>query len=295
MKGNCQKQRYGSKDEKYELRVEYGDLNNCNLKCPFCFTQYSKQNNVPKDDISNFDFTDVTYVKFTGGEPLINQPQIEDINNKIKEISKNNPKIFYVIQTNGLIEEMESKMESLLQGLENLTSKIIIEFSFKGTNVEEYQYLTRANKINQTNASLLMKQQVDNYHLVKDYIQNKGNVALLPRLGIFHSGNIQVKYRFVYPYKQNMLMFQKENWSDEIKSVFEDYINNSKLRMIPVEPLITASSEFNQIGKRYSKIISSLLSRKIIREYNSVIDKKVNLFDNVYCSNKDASFIYENV
>lgn len=87
------KQNYGGGKPKYELRVAYGDWNNCNLKCSICFVQNSKPSGTNNIKIQDVNFGDITYVRFTGGETFINAVQVQDMENTIRSIESRKEKM----------------------------------------------------------------------------------------------------------------------------------------------------------------------------------------------------------
>lgn len=87
----------------------------------------------------------------TGGEPFLNDDYIHFLFDAIIKISKLDSKKFndsVIIQTNGVFigqgntALIKSKLENLLNA--NSKVKVCIEISIKGTNVEEFELITRA-------------------------------------------------------------------------------------------------------------------------------------------------------
>lgn len=249
-----------------ELRVAFGDMNNCQLKCPFCFTREQKPANDFLSNLSKKPLNNVKIIRFTGGEPLISQVQIDGIIRelfKIEDMKLPNLDLI-VIQTNAIgIENRD------IDGFQNLNLPILFEVSFKGTTIEEYRYLTFENPISEEKADNIFESQMRGYkHLVKSF-ENKKNISVLARLGIFHSGINRPMFKFVFPFDKNKLMFNPNNWDLRIHDLFQDQkriwkdIFHGK---IVIERLKTAADGSPGMGKRYRNVIEHLKLKNLLIE-----------------------------
>ncbi|MCD6530437.1 4Fe-4S cluster-binding domain-containing protein, partial [Candidatus Bathyarchaeota archaeon] len=115
-----------------ELRVAFGDMNNCQLKCPFCFTREQKPANDLLSNLSKKHLNNVKIIRFTGGEPLLSQVQIDGMIRELRKIE--NVKLpnldLIVIQTNAIGIESRD-----IDGFQSLDLPILFEVSFKGTTI----------------------------------------------------------------------------------------------------------------------------------------------------------------
>ena len=90
-----------------ELRVAFGNLNNCQLKCPFCFTLEQKPSLVELSYLSKSISNSVRIIRFTGGEPLFHQEQIDGMVRELRKIENRNFNNLdlIIIQTNAISAE----------------------------------------------------------------------------------------------------------------------------------------------------------------------------------------------
>ena len=204
-------------------------------------------------------------IRFTGGEPFMSQAQIRAIIRELSRIQKqesNNLKLS-IIQTNGLdVKNRE------LDDFEGLTLPILFEVSLKGTNISEYRFLTFDHPISQRKAKSLLERQSEGYlHLVERF-ENKDNVQILARLGIFHSSLTKPMFKFVYP-NENNVMFNPETWAPQILEIYQDqkrmWAGTFEGKMV-VEKIKTGADGSPTMGKRYRRIIERLKSKNIVIE-----------------------------
>jgi len=249
-----------------ELRVAFGDMTNCQLKCPFCFTREQKPDNDFLSNLSGKNLSEVRIIRFTGGEPLLSQNQIDGM---IRELSKiENMKLpnldLIVIQTNAIGVENRD-----ISGFQNLNLPILFEVSFKGTTIEEYKYLTFENPISEEKADNIFESQMQGYkHLVKTF-ENKKNISVLARLGIFHSGINRPMFKFIFPTDKNRLMFNPNNWDPRIHELFQDQKriwNDTFDGKIVIERLKTGADGPPGMGKRYRNVIEHLKLKNLLIE-----------------------------
>lgn len=249
-----------------EVRVAFGDMSNCQLKCPFCFTREQKPANDLLSNLSRKDLHDVRVIRFTGGEPLISQSQIDGIVWELTKIEKKNlPNLdLIVIQTNAIDVEKRN-----LNGFKEISLPILFEVSFKGTNIEEYQYLTFEEPISRDKANLVFEKQITGYKCLVETFEGCKNVKVLARLGIFHSGINRPMFKFVYPTSKNRLMFDPNRWDARMKYVLKDQRKiwgNVFEGKIVVERIKTGADGPPGMGKRYRRIIDHLKSKNLLIE-----------------------------
>jgi len=119
----------------------------CNLKCPFCDTQYKFENKKPVDvtckNVHNHLQT-TNYLVITGGEPLLHPNELSDLFKCIKEYDEN---IIIGIETNGYREGI-TKLYDILSHIKTRNDKLEIYFSPKvfidkykdsGNTIREFQ------------------------------------------------------------------------------------------------------------------------------------------------------------
>ena len=249
-----------------ELRVAFGSMDNCQLKCVFCFTREQQSSNERLSDFGHMSLEDVKIIRFTGGEPLMFQNQIDGI---VRELSAREDTIkeyvnLVVVQTNAIgIGERSLKEFSRLQ------VPLLFEVSFKGTNVAEYQYLTFENPTSSGSAESVLSKQVEGYrHLAKVFADNE-NIAVLARLGIFHSSLNSPTFKFTYPSNEGALMFAPSRWDKRFYDIWFDqkaiWGETFEGKMV-VEKLKTPADGSPGIGRRYRAIIDHLKSKGLLLE-----------------------------
>lgn len=278
------KQSCGNKNY-YELRVAFGDMQNCQLKCPFCFTMGQKACIYELSELQKQDYSNVKIIRFTGGEPLLNQNQVDSIIDELRKLQKNiDIRPLIVIQTNGLnINNID------VNGFFELKYPILFEISLKGTNAFEYRYLTFDKAINMTSAQELFNKQVEAYHNICNLFMHNDNIAILARLGIFHSSLTSPSFKFVFP-NTNDLMFNPSNWDNAIINIVEDqrvkWKDSFKGKFL-VEKIKTPGNGTPVMGQRYRKIINDLKLKNLLVEAKSSIPRIYN--DNyIYLSGYDT-------
>lgn len=261
------KQPCGCKDY-LELRVAFGDLNNCQLKCPFCFTLGQKPDYVKLSSLTTRITPDIKVVRFTGGEPLLNQNQVNGMIRELRKIEEMNLNHIdlIVIQTNAISAESLN-----IDRFFELKLPILFEVSFKGTNYREYQYLTYSKPINRNNAERIMKMQLRGYMYISKKCASVKNISILARLGIFHSSLKEPTFKFVFP-DTRKLMFDPNNWASEIYQVLQDQNRiwgDLFENKFVIERLKTPADGRPAMGKRYRYIIEKLKSKKLLIESKS--------------------------
>ena len=248
-----------------ELRVAFGDWNNCQLKCPFCFTSEQRPSSQALSALINADLNNIKIIRFTGGEPLLHQSQIQGMTSVLSEIESHAlPNLdLIIIQTNAI-----AVAERDIGGLFNFSLPILFEVSFKGTNVKEYQYLTYTAPIDYARAERIMDKQLEGYQAISSYCSSKGNMSILARLGIFHSSIKRPKFAFVSPDTKE-LMFNPEKWDEQFYSLFDNQRKkweNVYSRKLVVEKLKTQGDGTPPMGRRYRRIIDGLITMGILEE-----------------------------
>lgn len=239
---------------------------NCQLKCPFCFTREQKPANDLLSNLSRKNLSEVRIIRFTGGEPLISQDQIDGIVRELNKIDRENPSNLdlIVIQTNAIDVEKRD-----FEGLKSISLPILFEVSLKGTNIEEYQYLTFEEPISYDKADLIFEKQINGYrHLVKNF-ENCRNIKVLVRLGIFHSEIKRPMFKFIYPTNRNRLMFDPNSWDLRMNYILQDQKKiwgNTFEGKIVVERIKTGADGPQGIGRRYRRIIDRLKSKNLFIE-----------------------------
>jgi len=280
----------GCKDFK-ELRVAFGNMENCQLKCPFCFTLEQKKADDFLSNLRHRITDDTRTIRFTGGEPLISQDQI---NGMIKELNKIERKEFpnldlIVIQTNAIKVEQKDLAHFNIQEF-----PLLFEVSLKGTNISEYKYLTFDHPISDEKAKSILNQQMTGYGHLVNIFERFQNINVLARLGIFHSSLNKPTFKFVYPFDQNHLMFNPEQWAPQIYDLFEDQrrIWGSRFdgKMV-IERLKNPGQGSPGMGKRYRRIIEHLKSKNVLLEDRGKTSLP-QIFKDKYCY-KNGDLIYQ--
>jgi len=204
----------------------------------------------------------VNVIRFTGGEPLMSQAQIDGMVNELSVIENQTQPDLTVIQTNAINVEKRN-----LDGFNDLTSPVLFEVSFKGTNVTEYRYLTFSNPILVERAKKIFDEQVEGYKHLVDTFEEKRSIEVLARLGIFHSGLKQSKFRFVYPCDQKRLMFNPKDWDADFRQIYLDQqriwngIFDGKM---VIERIKTRASGVPGMGQRYGRVIQLLRAKNLV-------------------------------
>ncbi len=251
-----------------ELRVALGDLNNCQLECPFCFTLEQKTSSDLLSSLCKQNLSNVKIIRFTGGEPLLLQKQIDGIIEELRKLEKLELKNLdlVIIQTNAISVE-----ERNIEGLFEFELPILFEVSFKGTNIREYRHLTQRNQIGKDDAEYYMKKQIQGYKIILEKCNSINNISVLARLGIFHSSVTNPTFKFIYPGTKE-LMFNPNNWESNFEEVLQ---NQNRIwrdtfeRKFVVEKIKTPADGTPGIGKRYRNIIEMLISKGLIEESKS--------------------------
>jgi len=90
-----------------ERVIRFGDMRNCQLRCPYCFTREQKPGITSLSRLSQMDMSGIKLIRFTGGEPLISQRQIDGMIREISALEKRNtPDLdLVIIQTNAIDAE----------------------------------------------------------------------------------------------------------------------------------------------------------------------------------------------
>jgi len=248
-----------------ERVVRFGDMRNCQLRCPYCFTREQKPGMTSLSRLGQMDMSGINMIRFTGGEPLISQRQIDGMIQEISVLEERNPPDLdlVIIQTNALdVKERD------LNGLLELSLPVLIEVSLKGTNVREYAYLTFDLPIPMEKAEQIFDRQMRGYvHLVEKFRRTK-NILILARLGIFHSSLTRPTFKFVFPDTEE-LMFNPRDWSQKIVDI---HLDQNRIwgktfeGKLVVEKLKTPADGSPGIGRRYRRGIDLLKSKRLLVE-----------------------------
>ncbi len=249
-----------------ELRVAFGDLNNCQLKCPFCFTLKQRPLYKEISTLTNQNLDSVKIIRFTGGEPLLCQEQVDAI---LQELFKIQHHVdgnldLIVIQTNAIaVKKLNFDV------FRKITIPILFEVSFKGTNIKEYQYLTFKDCVTEKAAEKIMSGQVEGYRIISEKFSMQPNIGILARLGIFHSSVKEPSFKFIFP-DTHKLMFNPDSWDDRISDILEEQNNlwgDIFEGKFVLEKLKTPADGSPVMGKRYKEIIELLkLSGLLVEE-----------------------------
>jgi organic radical activating enzyme len=248
-----------------ELRVAFGDLNNCQLKCPFCFTLEQSEAKQTPADIQGHNLDRVRIVRFTGGEPLLYQHQICAIAQAMAAVVSSKPKAppLFIVQTNAVLSPAVD-ITPLLQ----TTLPLLFEVSLKGTNEREYQYLTYQEALAPEAAQALMRKQLNGYAKISELCHSPANIRVLARLGVFHSSRTSPTFAFVFP-GTNELMFHPGSWSQGFKDVLADQKTiwgQAFDGKVVVEKLKTPGDGSPRMGPRYRAIIDHLKALQLLQE-----------------------------
>ena len=270
-----------------ELRVAFGNMLNCLMKCPFCFTLDQKASAEPLCNLSKRNLANTRIIRFTGGEPLLHQEQIDgmvDQLSKVEEMRLANLDLI-VVQTNALSAESR-----ILDGLFQFKLPVIFEVSFKGTNVREYQYLTTEHSLSEDQAANIRHRQTRGYEVLRDRCSGLGNVSLLARLGIFHSSIRKPTFAITLPDTRE-LMFDPDCWSPAFK-----HVNTSQREIwgdvfegkVVIEKIKTPADGNPQMGKRYRDIIERLKGKGLLRESGTILPE--NYLENYFYKRGDEIY-----
>lgn len=259
------KQRCG-KEGFNELKVAFGDMTNCQLKCPFCFTREQKKATEDLSGLYNYTRDQIITIRFTGGEPFISQNQTRGITKELSKIEKCRSKSLQliIVQTNGLDVKKRD-----LDFFKTSKLPILFEISLKGTNVEEYRFLTFEKPITQRNAKKILQKQYEGYFYLTEMFEKKVNIQILARLGIFHSSITKPMFKFVYPEDNERIMFNPENWDNKIFEIYTDQRrlwNKTFDKKMVVEKIKTGADGRPAMGQRYRRIIDDLKMKDIMIE-----------------------------
>ncbi len=256
-----------------ELRVAFGDLNNCQLKCPFCFTLEQQSSSDVLSSLRSCEHLDIVkIIRFTGGEPFISQEQIDGMIEELTILEHQNLRSLdlVVLQTNGLTIEKKD-----LIGFSSINLPLLFEVSFKGTTIKEYEYLTFKEVTAKEIASKLMDGQHHGYQHISSLFRSTNNIAVLARLGIFHSSVNVPTFKFIFPETTN-LMFAPDKWDERMREVLKDQVsiwNGTYENKLVVEKLKTPADGSPGMGRRYRAIIDTLKAKKMIEEKKASLPK----------------------
>lgn len=253
-----------------EVRIAFGDMQNCQLKCPFCFTIQQKPSLEALSSLTQRSLENIKIIRFTGGEPLLHQEQIDGMIYELQKIAKHqliNLELI-VIQTNAI-----SAKNNNIDGLLQFELPIIFEVSLKGTNIREYQYLTGEYALNKSQAGSIFKKQIEGYNIISSKCGVSNHIAVLMRLGIFHSSVNRPTFKFIFSDTKE-LMFNPNDWSPEFAQVALDQKmiwGQTFEGKVLVEKIKTPADGSPGIGKRYRNIIEQLKRKGLLEELISVL------------------------
>lgn len=255
-----------------ELRVAFGDMENCQLKCPFCFTLGQKSSVDSLSDLSNVDISKIKTIRFTGGEPLNHQEQIDGIVRELKLIEAKNPQNLdlVIVQTNAI-----SVSDLNVTELFDTQLPILFEVSIKGTNITEFEHLLFEGRIDTRSAQHFMNKQLEGYEIISNACRSRNNISVLARLGIFHSSVTKPTFKFIDP-TTNKLMFNPDNWDNRFLNL---HLDQNEIwgdifgEKVVVEKIKTPGDGSPNMGKRYRQVIEKLRSLEILEEKKSSLPK----------------------
>ncbi len=264
-----------------EIKVAFGDFSNCQINCPFCFTKGQRQSDNVLSALLEQNFSNISILRFTGGEPLYTQQQINGMAEIINEIDRrvqHNLDII-VIQTNALsVDDMD------VDGLYQTKLPLLFEVSLKGTNSMEYRYLTSQEPIEYAKAIPIMQKQFHGYRKIAEKCHSLGNIKVLARLGIFHSGMTRPKYRFIFP-ETRKIMFHPSYWCTEFNGILQDQNgtwNDVFERKFVVEKIRPSTYGTQNMSNRYRRIISLLEAKGLVEKRKTELP---NIYKQKYYSN----------
>ena len=201
-----------------ERVVRFDNMRNCQLSCPYCFTREQKPSTSCLSQLSQMNMSGIKFIRFTGGEPLLSQRQVDGIIREISMLEKGNPPDLdlVIIQTNALDAE-KRELNDLLE----LEVPILLEVSLKGINAREYACLSYDAAIPIEDAKRIFDRQKRGYVHLAEKCRRAKNISILARLGIFHSSLNRPTFKFVFP-DTRQLMFNPRNWSPDIVDILLD-------------------------------------------------------------------------
>ena len=220
----------------HELRW---DLSGCNLRCLFCWSPASRPSETndamrlvsPKEvvaeTIRNLRGKQHSFIRFTGGEPTLQWNSLLEVFELFRETADySKPPI--LIQTNGI--EIGKGNVDLAPLSKDQNQLFLFEFSFKGTNKDEFALLTGRPCED-------FEDQLNGYRLLKQFAKTNKNVCVVAVLGIYHSSiNGPSKYAFVNPETHKILFDDYNNWDPLFTELWEeaDFKWVERLRMSPI-------------------------------------------------------------
>ncbi|MGM9877074.1 MAG: radical SAM protein [Bacilli bacterium] len=200
----------------------------CNMKCKYCYAADNlcdKKSNLMdcetmiKSINKFFDGYDF-FVLFHGREPLTNY---EEIIKTLKHF-KNNKKIHFILQTNGLLLNEER--------IKELTKyNISINISIDGITDENNLLRINGKSINYTNR---IKELLEKYKISPIIIVHKNNYKDLNNITNYLKKNniLGASYNFLWPTKENKelneYVVSNEDLYKVMKEVFDNSIENNK-------------------------------------------------------------------
>jgi len=232
----------------YEIALRFAG---CNLKCGACFAygyswadKYLKNRRV-KANLSVEKIVDdykeikepspkrnYNWLRILGGEPLLNDEYINFLFQVIAEISQVSSDLFnngIIIQTNGIYlgQGNTKTLENHLIELNDLKPevKIAIEISIKGTNEDEFAFITRSNKH-------WYKYNLKAYYNLLDLDLPNLRPVIIAGYGISESYLLREGQN---PNSMITLLFDEETptyhpsiWSKEFNELYRDFIEKYK-------------------------------------------------------------------
>jgi len=191
------------------------------------------------------------WLRILGGEPLLNNDYIRFLFDTIIKISEIDSRKFnngVVIQTNGIfigqgnISLLRTKLEELLRS--NTKVKVCIEVSIKGTNVEEFQLITRSTNrpINELSKfeklfgwnlgayspHELFDFNIKAYYKLRELASNFPNFrpTIIAGFGVNESYLLQEgnsRERITIIFQDNKPIYHPEFWSKDFKELYKDF------------------------------------------------------------------------
>jgi uncharacterized Fe-S cluster-containing radical SAM superfamily protein len=230
----------------FELALRFA---NCSLRCGPCFAAgYSWSNLAPThnrviqdppiervlndfNSLSTPSTGSYNWLRILGGEPLLDNSNIDFLFDFIIEISKIDGKKFnngVIIQTNGLhigrenIELLEKRLEELYHI--NPEILIVIETSIKGTNPYDFAKISQCNEA-------LYEYNINSYYILKSIEAPNIRPTIVAGFGISESyllNNGNSNRRVAIIGKDDNIAFHPNNWDEEFKKLYLDFINCNK-------------------------------------------------------------------
>lgn len=294
----------------------------CNLKCPLCYARkiaWNLRGNkfTYKECIHYLNYIQsnlieskkrkykrIVWVRFQGGEPLLNFKRIKFTLKLVKDVldfihkSKLNyyPITRAVIQTNGIwfaqVYDSELELETLFSDiLESIINfgRIVFEVSFKSPTLTDQNHLLELQYRGYQNMLKLIKFGWDNGY---------SNIAIYPVAGLGPSIDYDQKY--LIPIESSKLpeevpLFHQSTWHKMFKSIYEEFVNNivknyaykefrenpktlygKKLPLEELEPCFFQTSWISDYSKNSS--LDPPLSRLLLRTSKELDQKWKGLF-----------------